>query len=69
MTFSIFCPHCGTQVEAVDAGFATTTVTVTACDALRSQGVVSYELPKSKALEAEVPAYSLRHSTGLVVFA
>jgi NAD-dependent DNA ligase len=69
MTFPIFCPCCGQQVEALDKGFAATSVEVAACDTQRAIGIVSWTIRKSAAYAAAVPVYSVRHSTGLVEFA
>lgn len=68
MTFSIHCPCCGQVVEARDAGFTATTVTVVACDRQRTAGVHSWECRKSVAYEAIVPEPVLRHRDGFVTF-
>lgn len=68
MTFSIRCPHCGQVVEARDAGFAATSVTVAPCDGYRAEGISSWEIRKSAAYAAAVPAETLRHKDGFVTF-
>lgn len=53
MTFTIACPcGCGQRVEAADAGFAATTVTVAACDRQRAAGIASTTMRKSVAYAA-----------------
>lgn len=64
--FSAPCPCCGQQVEVRDAGFAATTVEVTACDRQRAAGVVSWTARKSTF--AVVRTEVVRHTTGLVTF-
>lgn len=68
MTFSINCPHCGQVVEARDAGFSATTVTVAPCDEYRAGGISSWECRKSVAFEAAVPEPVYRHRDGFVTF-
>ena len=68
MDFNIFCPCCGQQVVARDAGFSATTVTVEACSTQRAAGVVSWECRKSVAYAAIVPQPVLRHRDGFVSF-
>ena len=50
--FSVTCP-CGSghTVEASDAGFSATTVTVAACQICRTAGIVSREMRKSYGVE------------------
>ena len=69
MTFPIFCPCCGQQVEALDKGFSAISVEVAACGTQRASGVVSWTIRKSAAYAAIVPAEVLRHKHGLVEFA
>lgn len=70
--FFVYCP-CGSHevVQASDAGFSATTITVAACQPCRdSQGAISYEMRKSYGIEAYVHQdVALQHQDGLVVFA
>ena len=63
--FSVTCP-CGSghTVEASDAGFSATTVTVAACQICRTAGIVSREMRKSYGVEHYVSVPSLQHSNG-----
>lgn len=70
--FHIYCPcGCLDTVEARDAGFAATTVEVTACAKLRAEGVVSTTIRKSRALALASMASrpTSLHPDALVVFA
>ena len=69
-SFSVTCP-CGSchTVEASDAGFSATTITVAACPTCRNSGIVSREMRKSYGVEHYVSAPSVQHRDGLVVFA
>jgi hypothetical protein len=68
--FSVTCP-CGSGlvVEASDAGFSATTITVAACPTCRESGIVAREMRKSYGIEAYVSIPSMQHRDGLVVFA
>ena len=68
--FAISCPcKCGAVVEASDAGFTATTVSVEACPAILARGIVSTTIRKSEAYSLAVPTTGLRHRDGMVVFA
>jgi len=68
--FSISCPcRCGEVVEAGDAGFSATTVTVEACTKVRAMGIVSTTIRKSEAYSLAVPTTVVSHRDGLVGFA
>ncbi len=67
--FTILCPcYCGSHVEATDAGFAATTVTVEPCLYLAARGVASSRMAKSAAYAAAVPTTATMAAGGLVAF-
>lgn len=68
-TFQVSCPcGCGEAVEALDAGFAATSVEVKACSKWAANGITSSRLRKSWALQNAVPVAVLSHRDGLVAF-
>lgn len=68
MTFTINCLcGCGETVVALDEGFSAVTVTVAACGRRAAQGIASFEVRKSVAYAAALPASTgMQHRNGLV---
>jgi len=69
ITFTAICSCCGEEVEATDAGFTATSVTIAACSRLRAAGIVSSTCRKTDGYAMAKPQPgALRHSDGLVSF-